>query len=144
MLCIVSDFGYLRLVGLACWNPLLEPLHLMKMLVDKQARRDENGLVQSCAELSSSKIQNFGEAGIHGMQPNPHPPDSKPIHAFQFLRVQVLNSNVSTKNHNYDSQYGNPKYPIVRVKVSQKQRPQDRPRAFLQLVLYKSYGQYFW
>ena len=30
------------------------------------------------------------------------------------LRVQVPNYKVSTKNHNYDSEYGNPKYPIVR------------------------------
>ena len=30
------------------------------------------------------------------------------------LRVQVLNCKVSTQNHNDESQYGNPKYPIVR------------------------------
>ena len=30
------------------------------------------------------------------------------------LRVQVLNHKVSTPNHNDDSEYGNPKYPMVR------------------------------
>ena len=30
------------------------------------------------------------------------------------LRVQVPNYKVSTQSHNYDSEYGSPKYPIVR------------------------------
>ena len=30
------------------------------------------------------------------------------------LRVQVRNNKVSTPNHNYDSYYENPKYPMVR------------------------------
>ena len=32
----------------------------------------------------------------------------------QPLRVQVPNYKVSTQNHNYDSKYSNPKYPIIR------------------------------
>ena len=44
------------------------------------------------------------------------------------LRVQVPNHKASTQNHNYDSQYGNPKYPIARYFAPSAHRIEARAR----------------